>query len=500
MQKHLHHLTLFEMMKKNNKFLPLENFSIIDDNSYNLLPFNFINLDNGKELLVNLVGDSLVLPCGTVEAIINRNINKSNPLYKELLSCFFISDSINISIIDLLANRYRTLKSFLDTLTGLHIFVLTLRCDQTCHYCQVSRVTEDRNSFDLSKSNIDRAIDLMMISPNPHVTMEFQGGEPLLAFDNLVYAVEQAYQKAIIKNKTIRFVICTNLSLINETILAFCKKYDILISTSLDGPEYVHNQNRINKKGNGYNETVKGIELCRSYLGYDKVSALMTTSNLSLEHPKVIIDDYIKNGFNNIFLRAINPFGFALKNEIQNRYEMSRFIDFYKIALNYILELNKSGTFFIEDYAKIILSKILTPFPVGFVDLQSPAGIINSVIVYNYDGGVYVSDEARMLAEMGDHYFKLGDLSNNSYLELFSGPKAEEIAQAWATEYIPGCANCAISPFCGADPVRNYSTQGNMIGFRPTNSFCQKNMSIIKYLFELLEDDVNRKIFYSWIN
>ena len=55
-----------------------------------------------------------------------------------------------------------------------------------------------------------------------------------------------------------------------------------------------------------------------------------------------------------------------------------------------------------EVYAQLLLQKMLTPFPTGYVDLQSPAGLGIGCVVYNYDGDVYASDEGRMLAEMKD--------------------------------------------------------------------------------------------------
>jgi len=76
----------------------------------------------------------------------------------------------------------------------------------------------------------------------------------------------------------------------------------------------------------------------------------------------------------------------------------------------------------VEIYARILLTKILTPFATGYVDLQSPAGAGISVAVYNYDGDVYATDEARMLAEMGDRTFRLGNLHSNTYEEVFGGP------------------------------------------------------------------------------
>ena len=165
-----------------------------------------------------------------------------------------------------------------------------------------------------------------------------------------------------------------------------CQTYHVLISTSLDGPEWLHNRNR--GKKDSYEKVVAGITKARELLGYDQVSALMTASEEGVLHPNEIVDEYDRLGFNSIFLRALNPYGLARDNSDWDVYT-DKFIDFYKKALNHIIELNLNGKFFIEEFAAIILRKMLTPFCTGFVDLQSPAGIINSVLVYNYDGYVY---------------------------------------------------------------------------------------------------------------
>ena len=143
---------------------------------------------------------------------------------------------------------------------------------------------------------------------------------------------------------------------------------------------------------------------------------------------------------------------------------------------------------------------MLTPFCTGFVDLQSPAGIINSVLVYNYDGYVYASDESRMLAENGDYTFRLGSV-HDRYEDIVFGPKVQKIAQIWANETLAGCSDCALRNYCGADPVRNYSTQGDMYGHRPTSLLCKKNKAIIEYLITLI---IERKeevlpIFKRWL-
>ena len=104
---------------------------------YYLLPFHFQPV-GGKEILTNDLGDYLVLPRGSVQRIVHREINPTEDLYKDLLASFFISETPVPRLLDNMATRLATRKSFLDDFTALHIFVVTLRCNQNCIYCQAS--------------------------------------------------------------------------------------------------------------------------------------------------------------------------------------------------------------------------------------------------------------------------------------------------------------------------------------------------------------------------
>lgn len=463
---------------------------------YYLLPFRF-HVMQGKELLINDLGDFLLVPRGSVERIVNREIDTDGDLYKDLLASFFISEQPLPRLIDTMAVRLATRKAFLDHFTALHIFVLTLRCNQNCIYCQASSKENHCSGYDMDETNLFRAIDLMFCSPSPALTMEFQGGEPTLVPDLIRKAIEYAETRNQEQKRHMTYVICTNCVNLTDDLLNICKQYDVVISTSLDGPQFLHDRNR--GKTDSYNRVITGIEKARAVLGENHVSALMTTSEYSLNFPTEIIDAYRGNGFHSIFIRALNPYGLASCNADWTMY-YKKFIAFYKQALEYIIEINKTGEVFVEEFATLILRKILTPFPIGFVDLQSPSGIVNGVAVYNYDGYVYASDESRMLAESQDYTFRLGHVTDK-YEDLFYGRKVQQISRIWATEYIAGCADCAFQSICGADPVRNYSTQGDMYGFRPGSMFCYKHKMIIEYLFQLLTERTEEvlPIFKSWI-
>lgn len=487
-------------VKYNRKFKPLSHYST-DSVGYYLLPFRFKRLENDNELLVNDWGDFIIVENGFVEKLVKRELFflPDDERYQDLLANFFISDTPVPNLLEVIAARYRTKKSFLDTFTSLHIFVISLRCDHTCHYCQVSRVSEDKHLYDMSEDHILKGIEIMMRSPAKHITMEFQGGESLLAFDKIKYAITKAQERAEELNKQMTYVICSNLAPLTDEILHYCKENRVLLSTSLDGPAFVHNKNRYRPGRNSYELAINGLKRAQQELGEDAVSALLTTTNLSLKYPIEIVDEYIKHGFKSIFLRPISPFGFATKNSAKNFYETEEFLEFYKKALHHIIEYNLKGNFFREDYATILLRKILTPFPVGYVDLQSPAGMINNVIVFNYDGDIYASDESRMLAEMGDFTFKIGSLDTHDYNDIFYGSKAREFMDSMLNESMPGCSDCVYQPYCGADPVLHYATQKDMIGHKPSSVFCKKNMSILDHIFQLMEDPRIERIFRNWI-
>ena len=438
----------------------------------------------------------IVSPKGTVQKIVDRSLPK-NDLYKSLVSNFFISEQIIPPLVEVYAERLREKKRFLESWTGLHIFVMTLRCNQNCVYCQASSQNEDSVGCSMSKETMAKGVELMFRSPSDSITMEFQGGEPTLVPDVIEYGIQLAEEKNKTANKEIHYVLCTNSIRLTDRMLEICKKYGVVISTSLDGPAFLHNANR--GKLDSYEKVVAGIAKGREAVGHEKVSALMTTSVEGLNYPIEIVDEYVKLGFRSMFLRALNPYGLATHNDNWSDYT-NRFIEFYKKAFEHILDLNKQGTYFVEEFAAIILRKILTPYCTGFVDLQSPAGVINSVLIYNYDGGVYCSDESRMLAEFNDYTFKLGSV-NDRYEDLVFGKKAKEIANVWANEALAGCSDCAIKQYCGADPVRNYSTQGDMYGNRATSLLCRKNKAIIEYLISLMIErpDEVMPIFRSWV-
>jgi uncharacterized protein len=435
-----------------------------------------------------------------VDRIVSLDLAPGDGLYERAYEKLLVSAKDQRSQLQLLAMRLRSRMAFLQYPSALHIFVVTLRCEHSCPYCQVSRRSVDRERFDMSEGTAQRALRVALSAPAPTIKIEFQGGEPLLNFPLIKRIVGWA-RRDVPTGKTVEFVIATNLALLDDQVLEFCRDNSVLLSTSLDGPADLHNKNRPRPGKNSHELAEAGIRRAQTVLGRDRIGALMTTTQASLDRVEDIIDEYLRLDLDGIFLRPLSPYGFAIKTRQFDKYRGQEWLKFYERGLHCILDINKRGRHFPEFYATLLLKRMLTDVPTGYVDLRSPAGIGLGALVYNYDGKVFASDEGRMLAEMGDRTFELGDLATDDYASLILSDKLIELVGGSLAQCSPECASCAFEPYCGSDPVYHHATQTDPVGIKPLSEFCARQKSVLRLLIEILEDSPeDAAILRGWVS
>mgnify|MGYP003648150093 FL=1 len=417
-----------------------------------------LDADGRRVLVSNDFGDYAILCAADHSDLLADRIFASHPKHVDLEARALLDSSPKEHWSDLEHAAYATRKAFALEGPSLHIFVVTLRCDHSCHYCQVSRAAVGATGFDMRQADADAAVDLVFQSPSNDLTIEFQGGEPALRFDLVRRIVERAEARNMDAGRRLTFAMVSTLHHLTEDDLIFCRDHSIRLSTSIDGPAEWHDAHRPNPTRDSWERTIAALGRARAILGDDGISALPTLTRRSMTDPRKLIDHYRDLGFPSIFLRPISPYGFALKTRKKVGYDTSDFLAFYVEALEYILALNAAGEQFEETYASILLRHMLTPFHSGYLDLRSPAGAGLGVLVYNYDGQVYPADEARMAAETGDDRFALGRVTDT------------------------------FVPYCGADPVYHAAAQGDPIGNRETSDHCIRHTFMFSLLFNKLAD------------
>ena len=125
---------------------------------------------------------------------------------------------------------------------------MTNACNMNCVYCQ-AQDSEQLDKGKMSMETAERAVDIALQTPVRRMTFEFQGGEPLTNFDVIKHIVQYSQQQC--NDKEIEYCIVTNTLLLTEEMITFLRNNGISISTSLDGNEIVHDNNRKTVKGTG---------------------------------------------------------------------------------------------------------------------------------------------------------------------------------------------------------------------------------------------------------
>jgi uncharacterized protein len=457
-----------------------------------LAPFRYREV-GGDVLLTNMLGDWVFVTKDEFSAMAKGEVSPGSALYDKLAAKNFVRDKVDVAKA---AERFAYKKRFLSYGPNLHVMVVTLRCNESCVYCHAARADMDQVHTDMSKETAEKAVELALQTTSPGVTIEFQGGEPLVNFPVVKHIIEYALAKNRAYGKQLEFTMVSNLALMDEEKLAYLVDHKVQLCTSIDGPEALHNKQRILAGGNAYQSAVKWIRrINEAYekMGLDPVlyhvEALLTTTRNLLPYPKEIVDTYVDLGCRAIFIRPVDPFGWAEKTEKTIEYPRAKYMEFYRAATDYIIELNKKGTQVLERYAAIFLTKILGDDDPNFLDVRSPGGAGIGQIAYGSDGRIFTSDEGRMLDATGDPMFQIGDVRTSTYRQLMTHETVRALTLASNLVVQPDCTNCTYNPYCGMVPEQAYRTQGSIFGRMRENQLCMVHKGIQDYLFNLLREN-----------
>ena len=153
-----------------------------------------------------------------------------------------------------------------------------------------------------------------------------------------------------------------------------------------------------------------------------------------------------------------------------------------------------------EYHASLFLSKMLIGRSVNYMELRSPCGAGIGQLAYYADGNVFTCDEGRMLHEMGDHTFCLGNVFNSKYRDIIENSVCRTVCASSILETLPSCCDCVYQPYCGTCPVVNYAKDADIIEKMPNGYRCQIYSGIMDQIFEryLKEDKTEIRVFDAW--
>lgn len=350
------------------------------------------------------------------------------------------------------------------------IFSLTPTCNLACAYCQNEPAFDNVPKVNMPDDIIDIAINSTnkMVNKssekNKTVTFCYAGGEPLLVgikyFSNILKKQEKLASKCNIRN-----VIQTNGTLINDDWANFFKENNINVSISIDGPKFIHDNQRFFRKPNGscVESVVRGIShLQNKNINYGTLSVV--TSN-SIDYAKEIFE----------FIGALEPnmMGFLPCVDRGPKISAEQYGQFMIELFDAWLEKN-DPKLLVREFVHIVQGMFNIPHTKGC----QFAGVCPQHINISPTGSVSVCDQ---YLEKPEGY--LGNILRSDIGSIMDGEKFKKFKEK--TIKIPSqCKYCKYLPICngGCAYRRN--------NFTTVDYLCEGRKS----LFGHIENKLDQKI------
>ena len=331
-------------------------------------------------------------------------------------------------------------------------------CNLDCKYCYLpNRKSKKIISLETVTNIYKKIFESDIVKSN--FTTTWHAGEPL-ATSKKFYT--EAFQIADSLNNTefkIKHNFQTNGTLITQEWCDFIKDNNVNISVSIDGPDFLHNINRKNLKGNDtFNEVIRGIELLnKNSIEFSTISVI---SSETLKFPNEFYSFFktIKPKFVGLNIEEVENFNLSstLFNEKNYREKFKAFIE----ALFNLYYTDKDKHFILREFYQLenfVLSdnKYLNgigqqtiPFRILAIDSQ----------------GNFSTFSPELLDAKSREYvdFKFGNVNNDSPLiECLETNKFKEIF----SEILNGIhlckEKCQYFSVCGGGtPSNKYSENG----------------------------------------
>ena len=455
-----------------------------------VFPLRFRRLPDRSLIFANEAGQFFKSDDAFLNRLSDQNLTQSDNrfLSDRAMSSARQGDLNETAFLHRLAGRMRT-PSELSYL----ILVPTLRCDLACSYCQVSRAALNAKGFDWSKETLSQVLAYIDASQSDKMQIEFQGGEPTLRLDLMKSVMEFCRAKF----KTCRFIVCTNLSDISPEFLEIVSHEDVFVSSSMDGSPETHKSQRTNTD-DLTSRFFTNFEALAEKIG-GRLSALPTLDSKNLPAPSNFLDAFDRYNMRSIYLRPIVYHGFARKQHSESRNYQNDWQKFYEACVFEMIERNFHGigSIYEEYYLTLALKRLLRSGEDNHIDLRTPNWLGYDHQLIDYDGQIYPSDEARMIARTGQ-----ADLSIGTVFAGIDYQKRNELQARAFNALDPWCSQCPYQAACGSDPIDDLARHGRTDVPKPATVFCQKHLHIFDFAMSLIfsKDSKVQHSLASWLD
>ena len=215
-------------------------------------------------------------------------------------------------------------------------------CNMRCQYCFYADEQQKREApnYGIMEEQVLRMVLTRVLDyADGACTIAFQGGEPTCAGLPFFQSVVRLERELNTRGVAIHNAIQTNGYLVDDQWAEFFAENHFLVGVSLDGPQEVHDLNRLDSQGKGtYNRVMKAIACLKKHGA--QVNVLTVVTNTTCRSIRKIYRFLRRNGLDyQQYIPCLDPLGeergghpYSLTSEAYARYLKDLFDCWYEDA------------------------------------------------------------------------------------------------------------------------------------------------------------------------
>lgn len=364
--------------------------------------------------------------------------------------------------------------------TNLVVIQPTPFCNINCRYCYLPYRSLSKHISFTALEQIFKAL-LSSSFIRDKMSCVWHAGEPLVLPIDFYRQAFQIQRQLNTKGVEITNSFQTNATLITQEWCDFFLEHRVRIGVSIDGPQYLHDAHRVDRKNRGtFDRVIKGIELlCANGIRYSAIAVV--TSN-TVQHP----DEFWR------FFMDLQPTHLGLNpEEVEGCNEHSSLhtsagIEQYKQFLRRLLVLNtqSQSPLSIREF-HMLLHRIQSGKMLSHADTNTSGAILS----FDCEGNISTfSPELLSFSHHVHGKFIYGNVFDNSLADIYTNVKFTNV-NALIQKGISKCQeSCEYFPVCGGGAPSNKLHENGTFDSTETNACRLRIKATTDVLLEYLEE------------
>lgn len=346
-------------------------------------------------------------------------------------------------------------------------------CNIDCKYCYLP----DRgNKKKISLSTVEIAV--RKIFDEKLVKKEFSivwhAGEPTAMNIDFYEKVTELLERIVPEGYKVNQHIQTNATLINQEWCDFFKSSKMIVGVSIDGPQFIHDANRLTRSGKGtFEKTMEGIGLLKA--NDIEFSAIAVITSVSLDYPNEIYNFFKELGPRSLGFNIDEEDGANLKSTIQLEQEQ-KLRNFWSTIYN--LQLQKDNYIHIREifgFNEMLLKTDFEENKFPFGQMVAPL----KIITLDTDGN-FTTFSPELIGMKDANYvnFNLGNVHTDSFRGILQSEKFNKMFGEIMTGIKLCSETCDYFKMCGGGAPSNKLYENKSFATTETK-YCKYSRKIV---------------------